>query len=125
MSRGTRTIVVIALASIVVALIASVMFLRTGAPPGGADLPSTGTTTAPPPDTPKTTPGNGSPRGTGFGRGGPQPQPDRFAEVDAELGRLVTGHVAFNTPDSMRFGETRAVALVASPELDPSTLSKE
>jgi hypothetical protein len=45
--------------------------------------------------------------------------------VDEELGRLVTGHVAFNTPDAMRFGETRTLALVASPELDPSTLSKE
>ena len=126
MSRGSRTIVVIALASIAAALIASVSFLRTGEPRGSTDLPSTGTATVPPPDTPKTTPGNGSPRGgTGFGRGGPQPEPDRFAEVDEELGRLVTGHVAFNTPDAMRFGETRAVALVASPELDPSTLSKE
>jgi hypothetical protein len=126
MSRGTRTIVVIALASIVAALVGAVLLLRTGGPPGSTDLPSSGTTTAPPPDTPTTTPGTGSPRGgTGFGRGGPQPEPDRFAQVDEELGRLVIGHVAFNAPDAMGFGETRTLALVASPELDPTTLSKE
>src|SRR5262245_45868841 len=118
MSRGTRTIAVIALASIVAAFVAVALFIRAGAPEGSTDLPSTGTVRDPAPDPPKTTPGTGSSRGgTGFGRGGQQPAPDRFAEVDEELGRLVTGHVAFNTPDSMRFGETRAVALVASPEL--------
>jgi len=125
MSRGTRTIVVIALASIVAAfIIASMLFLRTRQTPGSIDLPSTGTATQPP-DTPKPPPTKGTPRGgTGFGRGGPT-QVDQFAEVDEALGRLVTGHAAFNTPERMRFGETRAVALVASPELDAAALSKE
>jgi hypothetical protein len=127
MSRGTRTIVLVALASIVAALIASMSFLRSGGPAGSTDLPSTsGTATEPPPQTPKTTPGHGSSRdGTGFGRGGPGPSADRFAEVDEALAALVTGRVAFNTPDRMRFGETRAVVLVASPELDASTLTTE
>jgi hypothetical protein len=124
MSRGTRTIIFIALASIVAAfIIASMLFLQTRQSPS-TELPSTGTTTQPIPDTPKPPPTHPTPRGgTGFGRGGAT-QVDRFAEVDEALGRLVTGHVAFNTPDRMRFGETRAVALVASPELDASTLSK-
>jgi hypothetical protein len=124
MSRGTRTIVVIAVASILAALIiASTLFLRTGQSTSSVDLPSTSGPPKPPPSDTAPTPGRGT--GTGFGRGGPQPDPDRFAEVDEELGRLVTGHVAFNTPDAMRFGETRTLALVASPELDPLTLSKE
>jgi hypothetical protein len=116
MGRGTRTIVVIALASILAVLIAAVLFLRTSESPGSIDLPSTsGTTKPPPPDAPR----------PAEGRGPPPTIIDRFAEVDEALGRLVTGHVAFNTPDQMWFGETRTVALIASPELDASTLANE
>ena len=75
----------------------------------------------------------------GFGRGGrattpptpPRPAPgperitDRFDEVDAALGDLVVGRVAFNTPERMQFGESRTIALIASPELDATTLSTE
>jgi hypothetical protein len=50
---------------------------------------------------------------------------DRFDEVDAALGEMVAGNVAFNTPVRMRFGESRVIALVASPELDAATLSGE
>ena len=45
--------------------------------------------------------------------------------MDEALGRLVTGRVAFNTPDRMRFDETRTIALVASPELDAAALANE
>ncbi|HKE83465.1 MAG TPA: hypothetical protein VKB50_06920 [Vicinamibacterales bacterium] len=127
-----RTIIVTALASILVVLIASVLFFPAGDSPG-VDLPPT----IGPSDQPKTVPPTSTPEtgtrsgGTGFGRGGrgdpPDPAPiaDRFAEIDEALGRLVTGQVAFNSPDRMRLGETRTVALVASPEMDASTLSSE
>ena len=55
----------------------------------------------------------------------PAPITDRFDEVDAALGDLVVGRVAFNTPERMRFGESRNIALIASPELDAATLSTE
>jgi hypothetical protein len=73
-------------------------------------------------------PGGGT---TGFGRRGGGNQPPttpiaaRFAEVDAALGELVQGHIAFNTPERMRYGESRPVGLVASPAMDAGTLSKE
>ena len=80
-----------------------------------------------------------SPGRVGFGRGGrattpptpprPAPGPEtitgRFDEVDAALGDLVVGRVAFNTPERMQFGESRTIALIASPELDATTLSTE
>jgi hypothetical protein len=79
----------------------------------------------PPPDQP----GSGA-GGTGFGRGGRGGQPatpiaDRFAEVDAALGELVQGRIAFNTPERMSYGESRPVGVVASPAMDAATLSKE
>ena len=55
----------------------------------------------------------------------PAPITDRFDEVDAALGDLVVGRVAFNTPERMRFGESRSIALIASPELDATALSTE
>lgn len=50
---------------------------------------------------------------------------DRFDEVDAALGELVAGNVAFNTPTQMQYGESRVIALVASPALDATALSGE
>lgn len=48
----------------------------------------------------------------------------RFNEVDAALGELVKGHLAFNTPERMEFRESRTIALIASPELDAPALSE-
>ena len=50
---------------------------------------------------------------------------DRFDEVDAALGDLVRGHIAFNSPDRMTFRERRTVTLLASPEMEASALSVE
>lgn len=57
--------------------------------------------------------------------GRPAPLTNRFDEVDDALQELIAGNVAFNTPERMQFHETRAVALIASAQLDPSTLSQE
>jgi hypothetical protein len=56
---------------------------------------------------------------------GPEAITGRFDDVDAALGDLVAGHVAFNTPERMQLGESRTIALIASPELDATTLSTE
>jgi hypothetical protein len=50
---------------------------------------------------------------------------DRFDEVDAALQDLVSGNVAFNTPERMQFRESRTIALIASPKLDAAALSGE
>ena len=38
---------------------------------------------------------------------------------------LVRGSVAFNTPERMQFGESRTIALLASPKLEVAALSEE
>jgi hypothetical protein len=138
MARGRAILVVgAALLLVLVLLTASFLVFRP---------PSSGSATAPPvgnppisvpPDAPRppdavTVPEPG--RG-GFGRGGrptarptpskPETITDRFDEVDAALGDLVVGRVAFNTPERMQLGESRAIALIASPSLDATTLSTE
>jgi hypothetical protein len=50
---------------------------------------------------------------------------DRFGDVDAALRELVTGSVAFNTPERMRLGERRAIMLIASPNMNAETLATE
>jgi hypothetical protein len=148
MARGMRTIGGVALFLVVALLGAFFLMLRSSAPPDGVDVPPPGATrgndppvTAPPRPVPDPPTGGGrggfGSRG-GFGRGGrvsqpptsPTPAPagpgritDRFDEVDAALGELVAGNVAFNAPERMRFGESRTIALVASPALDAATLS--
>jgi hypothetical protein len=62
-------------------------------------------------------------RGPGFGRGGPAAPRGGFDEIDAALAELVAGQVAFNTPDRMQLGESRTIALVASPTLDAAALT--
>ena len=107
---------------------------RLDAPPSPAAPPSGGTAPpapAPPPPTPvENGRGGTGGGGTGFGRGGragrpPVPIADRFDEVDAALGELVQGRIAFNAPERMRYGDSRSIALVASPALDADTLSAE
>jgi hypothetical protein len=113
----------------------------TAPPTDRPDLPSTGAEPPelPRPSTPPTVigpdPAPARPGDAGPGRNpasvpphGPTPTPDlkdRFDEVDAALQELVTGHVAFNTPERMRFRESRSLALIASPKLDAATLSGE
>ena len=61
----------------------------------------------------------------------PAPRPpaprirDRFDEVDAALGELVSGNVAFNTPERMRFRESRTITLIASPAMNEESLGEE
>ena len=61
----------------------------------------------------------------------PAPRPpdprirDRFDEVDAALGELVSGNVAFNTPERMRFHESRTITLIASPAMNEESLGEE
>jgi hypothetical protein len=50
---------------------------------------------------------------------------DRFAEVDAALGELVGGNVAFNTPERMQLRESRTITLITSPQLDPEALGEK
>ena len=95
----------------------------TGVPPPS---PSPPPTPPPRPAPPPPEPGGGS----GFGRGGRAGQPpipiaDRFDEVDSALGELVQGRIAFNTPERMQYGDSRSIALVASPSMDADTLSSE
>ena len=45
--------------------------------------------------------------------------------MDAALEDLVSGNVAFNTPQRMQFRESRTIALIASPKLDATALSEE
>jgi hypothetical protein len=61
----------------------------------------------------------------------PAPRPpdqrlrDRFDEVDDALGELVSGNVAFNTPERMRFRESRTISLIASPAMNGESLGEE
>jgi hypothetical protein len=59
------------------------------------------------------------------GAGGATPITSRFDEVDDALQELIAGNVAFNTPQRMQFHESRTIALIASPQLDPNALSQE
>jgi hypothetical protein len=102
-----------------------------GAPPSsvtGGPSPSPGPQPPPPPRPAPPPPESGG--GSGFGRGGrggqpPIPIADRFDEVDSALGELVQGRIAFNTPERMQYGDSRSIALVASPAMDADTLSSE
>lgn len=104
---------------------ASLLFPACGPSPS---VPPPHETAPPRPVPPPDQPGSGG-GGTGFGRGRAgqpaTPIADRFAEVDAALGELVQGRIAFNTPERMSYGESRPVGLVASPTMDAGTLSKE
>jgi hypothetical protein len=86
------------------------------------DGPVTGSGAAAPPS-PVARPGSSS-SSTGGG-GGATPITSRFDEVDAALQELIAGNVAFNTPQRMHFHEIHTIALIASPQLDPATLSEE
>lgn len=86
----------------------------------GEDGPITG---AAAPPSPVARPGSSS-SSTGGGRGA-TPITSRFDEVDDALQELIAGNVAFNTPERMQFHESRTIALIASPQLDPSALSQE
>jgi hypothetical protein len=93
-----------------------------GPPPSPSPQPPPPPRPAPPPPEPD--------GGSGFGRGGRAGQPpipiaDRFDEVDTALGELVQGRIAFNTPERMQYGDSRSIALVASPSMDADTLSSE
>jgi hypothetical protein len=55
----------------------------------------------------------------------PSPSDDRFDAVDAALAELVSGNVAFNTPERMRFREIRTITLLVSPQLEPERLAQE
>jgi hypothetical protein len=63
--------------------------------------------------------------------GAPAPRPvdprsrDRFDEMDAALGDLVSGNVAFNTPEQMRFHESCPITLIASPTMNEASLGEE
>jgi len=140
MARG-RAIVGAALVLVFMLLTASFLVFRSAssdsATPTAVDNPPV---IVPPDTSPLPDPAVVPPPGRGgFGRGGrgailpsppiPAPRPeaitDRFDEVDAALGDLVVGRVAFNTPERMQFGESRTIALIASPALDAATLSTE
>ena len=92
----------------------------------GGPAPSPSPQPPPRPAPPLPEPGGGSGFGRG-GRAGPPPVPiaDRFDEVDSALGELVQGRIAFNTPARMQYGDSRSIALVASPSMDADTLSTE
>ena len=126
MSSGLRTFVGVLLVLLALAG-ASLLLFRASVPQDSAPTQ----VTPPTPVEPGRGGGNGTGSGgTGFGRGGRAGQPttpiaDRFAEVDAALGELVQGRIAFNTPERMQYGDSRAVALVASPAMDADTLSAE
>ena len=85
----------------------------TSPPPAGGPPPP------PPPPRERPSPLPGVPVGR------PAPITSRFDEVDDALQELIAGHVAFNTPERMQFHESRTIALIASAQLDPSTLSQE
>ena len=145
MASGPRTIVAVLFVLLVLVGASLLIFRAFGTPDAGSSqatppdviagpVPPPGPAPPPPPRPapPPVEPGrgvNGS-GGSGFGRGrraGPPTTPiaDRFDEVDSALGELVQGRIAFNTPERMRYGETRSIALVASPSMDADTLSTE
>jgi hypothetical protein len=45
--------------------------------------------------------------------------------VDAALSELVSGNLAFNTPERMRFHERRTITLIASPAMNEESLREE
>ncbi len=96
------------------------------APPPPAPPAAPGKTVPPAPPTRPATAADGSAPPL---RPAPAPRPeglrDRFDDVDAALGELVRGHVAFNTPERMQYRERRTVTLFASPQMDAATLSEE
>ena len=104
MARRAGTVVIIALCSIAAAITASVFLVRAPARPAPARAPSPGVTnpgrqpTDAPSPRPRSDPGR---RSTGVGRGGSAKMTDRFDEIDAALEQLVTGRVAFNSPERM------------------------
>lgn len=139
MARGPA-IAGAALLLVLLLLTASFLLFRSASPDTSA--PTTGIPpvtvppdSPPPPDRVVVPP----PARDGFGRGGratipptpprqapgPERITGRFDEVDAALGELVVGRVAFTTPERMQLGESRTIALIASPELDATTLSTE
>jgi hypothetical protein len=70
---------------------------------------------------------NGTSRPPTIGAPSPEPAPhsrirDQFDKVDAVLGELVSGNVAFNTPERMGFRESRTITLIASPEMNQESL---
>lgn len=91
------------------------------APPTQTTATSPPAPSPPPPVTPRERP-SPSP-GVPVAR--PGPITNRFDEVDDALQELIAGNVAFNTPARMQFHESRTIALVASPRLDPAALSLE
>jgi hypothetical protein len=121
MTRG-RAIGGAALLLVLLLLTASYLVFQSGlpdsaAPPPPGDEPAGVSPGDQPPPAPDPPPPPPAPR--------PETITDRFDEVDAALGDLVAGRVAFNTPERMQFGESRTIALIASPELDAATLSSE
>jgi hypothetical protein len=140
MARGPA-IAAAALVLVLALLIASFLLFRSPSP--NTSPPTTvgnPPVTVPPDPAPRPDPVVVQPPGRGgFGRGGratippipprqapgPETITGRFDEVDAALGDLVVGRVAFNTPERMQLGESRTIALIASPELDATTLSTE
>lgn len=101
-----------------------------GIPPDVAIIRDPSPGPAPPPPPRPAPPPPEPDGGSGFGRGGRAGQPpipiaDRFDEVDSALGELVQGRIAFNTPERMQYGDSRSIALVASPAMDADTLSTE
>ena len=127
MTRG-RAIGGAALLLVLLLLTASYLMFQSGSPDSAAPPPEGNQPVdVSPADQPPPAPVVVPP--AGVTRPGPAPKPetitDRFDEVDAALGDLVVGRVAFNTPERMRFAESRTIALIASPELDATTLSTE
>jgi hypothetical protein len=144
---GLRTLLVALFVLLVIACASVLMFRASTAPPHPPDATVPSRVTPPPapspapepppppkpapPPLPKPETVNPGKTGTGFGRGGragqpaPTPIADRFDEVDAALGALVQGRIAFNTPERMRYGDSQSIALVASPSMDADTLSTE
>jgi hypothetical protein len=144
MASGPRTIVAVLFVLLVLVGASLLIFRAFGTPHAGSSAAPPDVIAGPvpppgpaPPPPPRPAPSpvepgrgvNGS-GGSGFGRGGRAGPPttpiaDRFDEVDSALGELVQGRIAFNTPERMRYGETRSFALVASPSMDADTLSTD
>lgn len=113
------------IATVLVVAGVAILWLMTGAravpppPQTTAPPPADGSAGDPPPPPPPPPPSPGVPIGR------PGPITNRFDEVDDALQELIAGNVAFNTPERMQFHESRTIALIASAQLDPATLSQE
>jgi len=117
--------------ALIVAGVAAYLFLTSASSENAAPPPETtspepagGPPPAPPPP-PSVTPRERPSPSPGVPVGRPAPITSRFDEVDDALQELIAGNVAFNTPERMQFHESRTIALIASAQLDPSTLSQE